>query len=63
VHTGTPEVQVMEAVRQGLAGAQRAPELQTPQVPLPEQNRFVPQVVPAAEKLRSVQTAVPEPHS
>ncbi len=66
VHTGAPELHsIVELVAHGLGvvGVQAAPSVQAVQTPVAEQTRFVPQLVPAARKVRSVHTGAPELHS
>ena len=60
-HTGTPVLQVVVPVRQGLpVTGQLVPTLQSPQTPVALHTLSVPQLVPAATSVfLSVQTGVP----
>jgi hypothetical protein len=53
----------MTAVWQGFGEVHVAPAVQAMQAWLDEQTMFVPQLLPAGWKTRSVQTSEPEPHS
>ncbi len=64
VQTGAPELHSMVAVAShGFVEVQVAPWVQLLQTPAGEQTWFVPQLVPAAKKVRSVHTGAPELHS
>ena len=60
VHTGAPEEQTMAAVWQGSVEVQVWPALQEVQAWSGSQTMFVPQLVPAGWKVRSVHTGKPD---